>query len=196
VQRGPKAQSLRSLCILAGDAQKCKRRATVTGIAYRPQNAVTSVYYVYQKPRTKKEKEVTVIKGNSSGTNMKIAKMDMKVMFSTLWIVVMINVAMADIFGFMMDSMAGNTTADVQIPQIGMLIFAIIMEIPIAMIILSRVLKYGANRWANIIASVITMAFVVLGGSANLVYGFFATVEIVCMLIIIWKAWKWTNPQA
>ena len=64
------------------------------------------------------------------------------------------------------------------------------------MIFLSRVLKYKANRWANIIASVITIAFVILGGSANVVYGFFATVEIVCMAVIIWSAWKWTNPEA
>ena len=129
-------------------------------------------------------------------TTNKTAKMDMKVMFSTLWIVVMINVAMADIFGFMMELMAGNTTTEVQIPQVGMLIFAIIMEIPIAMIFLSRVLKYGVNRWANIIASVITIAFVILGGSVNLVYIFFATIEIVCMSLIIWYAWKWPNPEA
>ena len=128
-------------------------------------------------------------------TNMKTAKMDIKVMFSTLWIIVMINVAMADIFGFMMDLMAGPSTAEVQVPEVGMLIFAIIMEIPIAMIFLSRVLKYGANRWANIIASVITTAFVILGGSANLVYLFFATVEIVCMALIVWNAWKWSNPE-
>ena len=122
--------------------------------------------------------------------------MNTKVKFSTLWIVVMINVAMADIFGFMTDLMAGQTTPEIQVPQIGMLIFAIIMEIPIAMIFLSRVLKYRANRWANIIASVITIAFVILGGSPELHYYFFAAVEIVCMLLIIRDAWKWTNPEA
>jgi hypothetical protein len=127
---------------------------------------------------------------------VKTTKMDMKAMFSTLWIVVMINVAMADIFGFMIDSMAGHTTPEVQIPEAGMLIFAIIMEIPIVMIFLSRVLAYGANRWANILASVITIAFVILGGSATLVYVFFAAVEIVFMALIIWYAWKSSNPEA
>ena len=33
--------------------------------------------------------------------------MSTKVKFSTLWIVVMFNVVMADIFGFMLDFMAG-----------------------------------------------------------------------------------------
>ena len=129
-------------------------------------------------------------------TVKKTASMDNKVMFSTLWIVVMINVAMADIFGFMMDLMSGPVTPEVQVPEVGMLIFAIIMEIPIAMIFLSRILKYRANRWANIIASVITIAFVFLGGSANLVYLFFAAVETVCMLCIIWYAWKWAPSVA
>ena len=122
--------------------------------------------------------------GNQAG------RIDRKVMLSTLWIVVVVNIAMADIFGFMMDLMAGPTTTDVQVPVAGMLIFAIIMEVPIAMIFLSRILNGGANRWANIIASIITIAFVILGGSANLVYFFFAAVEIACMLFIIWSAWK------
>jgi len=121
--------------------------------------------------------------------------MDIKVKFSTLWIVVMINVAMADIFGFMMDLMAGTLTPTIQIPEVTMLIFAIIMEIPIAMIFLSRILNYKANRWANIIAGVITIAFVILGGSYNLVYIFFASIETVCMLIIIWSAWKWKQED-
>jgi len=122
-------------------------------------------------------------------------KMDKKVYFSTLWIVVMINVAMADIFGFMMDKMAGTAAPEIQVPQIGMLIFAIIMEIPILMIFLSRVLKYKANRWANIIAAIITVVFIVAGGSLDMVYVFFATVEIVCLGLIIWNAWKWSSTD-
>jgi hypothetical protein len=121
--------------------------------------------------------------------------MNMKAKLSTLWIVVMINVAMADIFGFMLDLATGRTP-EVQVTQVAMLIFAIVMEIPIAMIFLSRVLKYGANRWANIIASVITIGFVILGGSTDLSYIFFAAIETVCMLLIIWDAWKWPNPEA
>ena len=96
--------------------------------------------------------------------NNQTGRIDRKIMFSTLWIVVVVNIAMADIFGFMMDLMADPSTTDVQVPVAGMLIFAIIMEVPIAMIFLSRILKGGANRWANISASIITIAFVILGG--------------------------------
>ena len=82
-----------------------------------------------------------------------------------------------------------------QITEGLLLAFAILLEIPIAMIFLSRVLKYRANRWANIIAAVITIVFVIGGGSTDLHYLFFATVEVVLLAIIIWYAWKWPNPE-
>lgn len=116
--------------------------------------------------------------------------MDIRAKLSTLWIVVMINVAMADIFGFMLDALSGSTP-EVQVTQVVMLVFAIIMEIPIAMIILSRILKGTINRWANIIGAVITIIFVIAGGSSYLHYYFFAAVEVICMVAIIWNAWKW-----
>ena len=131
-------------------------------------------------------------------TNKKTASMDIRKKISILWIVVMINMIYADIFSFMLpgylnDIMTGNTP--IKITQEIMLVFAIILEIPIAMIFLSRVLKYRANRWANIIASVITIIFVIGGGSAYLHYYFFATIEVVIMLLIIRYAWKWTESD-
>ena len=87
---------------------------------------------------------------------------DMKVKLSTLWVVVMFNMLSADILSFFLELRTGGET---QITQGLMLFAAIMMEIPIAMIFLSRVLKYRANRWANIIAGAISIAFVIGGGS-------------------------------
>jgi Sec-independent protein secretion pathway component TatC len=89
--------------------------------------------------------------------------------------------------------MTGNTPF--KITQEIMLVFAILLEIPIVMIFLSRVLRYKANRWANIIAGVITIIFVIGGGSLTLHYIFFAAFEVAIMLLIIRYAWKWTNPE-
>ena len=118
---------------------------------------------------------------------------DMKARLSTLWIVVMFNMAFADILSFMMEWSAGSTP-EIEVTQVLMLVMAMLVEVPIAMIVLSRVLPYKANRWANIIAGVITTAFVVGGGSTYLHYIFFAAVEILCMLLIIWYAWQWSEP--
>ena len=122
------------------------------------------------------------------------ATMDLKVKLSTLWIVVMFNMAFADILSFMLEWTTGHTP-EVQVSQGAMLAFAVLIEIPIAMILLSRVLKYRVNRLANIIAAAITIVFVIGGGSTHLHYIFFAAVEVLCMLLIAWYAWKWPNPE-
>jgi hypothetical protein len=139
-----------------------------------------------------------VIKMN---TNIKTTgKIDTKVLLSTLWIVVMINMAFADILGLFipgaLEEVAKTAVSiGITIPQL-MLIGAIMLEIPIAMILLSRVLKFKVNRWANIIASVITIVYVVGGGTLSPLYIFIATIEVVCMLLIVWFAWKWRNPES
>jgi len=69
------------------------------------------------------------------------------------------------------------------------------MEISIAMIVFSRALKYRVNRWLNIITAIITIAFVVGPGASYPHYIFIATVEVLCLLLIIWKAWKWSSSE-
>ena len=121
------------------------------------------------------------------------------VILSTLWIVVMFNIGFADILGLfepgILKQIMTGSVDDIQFTSGLMLLMAIMLEIPIAMILLSRVLKYKANRWANIIAGVITIVFVIGGGSTTLSYMFFATIEVVCILFIICYAWKWRNTE-
>jgi hypothetical protein len=126
-------------------------------------------------------------------------RIDTKVLLSTLWIVVMINMLKADILSLYIPGSAEelartSASAGTPIPQL-MLGGAIMMELSIAMIILSRILKYGVNRWVNIIFSLMTIAFVV-GGVSYPHYIFIATVEVICLLLIIWFAWTWRNVEA
>ena len=131
-------------------------------------------------------------------TSGKIAeKIDVRVLLSTLWIVVMINMLKADILSLyipgVLDELA-EFAGGTPITQL-MLFGAIMMEFSIAMIFLSRVLNYRLNRWANIIIGIITIVFIVGGGSSYPHYIFIATVEVVCLLLIIWIAWQWPNPE-
>lgn len=126
----------------------------------------------------------------------KTTQVDMKAKLSTLWIFLMFNMAFADIFGFMypgsLKQIMTGIVDGTQITPEFLLIAAIVTEIPIAMVFLSRLLKHGANRWVNIIGAVITILWVILGGSwSTLTYVFFTTIEIVCALVIIWTVWKW-----
>jgi hypothetical protein len=130
---------------------------------------------------------------NSKDTEMK----NRGVVLSTLWIFAMLNYLYADVFTLFFDPMVQEET--LAMSQGPVLIFAILMETAIAMVLLSRVLKYGANRWVNIAAGLFHTAFVswsMLGGAQPLFYIFFASTEIVCTLFIAWYAWTWRNDAA
>jgi hypothetical protein len=78
----------------------------------------------------------------------------------------------------------------------------ILVEIFIAMVLLSRVLKYRANRWANIAAgsfmSVVQFSALVFSSftDAALYYAFFSVIAIATTVLIVWYAWKWREPAA
>ncbi len=135
-------------------------------------------------------------------TNKKTAKMDMKVKLSTLWIVAIFNYIYADIYTFlepgMLEQLMTGSVEGLQFTQGFLLGAAILMETAIAMVLLSRVLKYRANRWANIIAGAIHTAAVFASmfvGTPALFYIFFGTIEIVCTSLIVWYAWKWPKQE-
>ena len=125
-------------------------------------------------------------------------KIDTRVLLSSLWIVVMINMLKADILSLYipgaLDELVGFAGAT-PIPQM-MLGAAVIMEIAIVMIVLSHVLTYRVNRWANILVAVLMIAFVIGGGSTYPHYIFIAAVEVVCLLLIIGIAWRWRAAPA
>jgi hypothetical protein len=87
----------------------------------------------------------------------------------------------------------------VHITQGFVLLGAVLLETAIAMVLLSRVLKYRANRWANIIVGVIQIVANVqaLTGPLywNLFFVFFTAIEIACLLFIVWYAWTWRQPE-
>ena len=127
-------------------------------------------------------------------------KFDTKALLSTLWIVVMINMLKAGILSLFIPGAAEevartSANAGASIPQL-MLVGAVMGQIGIAMIVLSRVLKYGINRWANIVASVVTIAYIWGGAASYPHYIFIASVETLCLLLFVGFAWTWRNVEA
>ena len=125
---------------------------------------------------------------------------DMKTRLSMLWIFAMFNYLYADVITLMDPAtlkaiIAGNVGV-VPMNQGFLLGAAILMETAIAMVPLSLILKYGVNRWANIIIGVLHTAAVLaslfVGGTMPaLYYLFFATIEILCTSFVVWCAWRW-----
>ncbi len=126
-------------------------------------------------------------------------KLDTKALLSTLWIVVMLNMLKADILSLFIPGAAEEvtrtaTSTGASIPQL-MLVGAVMGNLAIAMVILSRGLKHKLNRWVNIIVGVVTIAYIWGGMSFYPHYIFIATVETLCLLLIIGFAWTWRNPE-
>ncbi len=129
-----------------------------------------------------------------------IKKFDTKVLLSTLWIAVMVNMLKADILSLFIPGAAEEVaktaaSSGASIPQL-MLVGAVMGQIGIAMIVLSRVLKYGINRWVNIVAGLVTIAYIWGGMASYPHYIFIASVETLCLLLIIGFAWTWRNAEA
>ena len=137
-------------------------------------------------------------------TNSKTTEMqDRKAILSTLWIFLTANYIYCDVLSHMdpiaIKELVTGTLGSIQVTQGFLLAAAIFMEIPFAMIILSRVFKYRINRWANIIAGVFMAASQVgtmnMGTPPTLHYLFYSAIEIACNLFIVWYAWMWRNSE-
>jgi len=73
-----------------------------------------------------------------------------------------------------------------------------LMEISIGMVVLSRVLQYTPNRWANMIAAVITTLAQVGSlflGKPTPYYLFFSAFEIAATVSIFVIALRWRRPE-
>ena len=137
-------------------------------------------------------------------TNIKSTKMNPKVLLVLLWVFFTVNFMYCDTLsslepGVLEMHMTGFTAdGTVKITDGFLLGVAIMFEIPFLMIVLSWVLKYRANRWANIIAAtllVLSQISSLFLGVPSPAYIFYSTVEIAALLLIVWNAWKWTNPE-
>lgn len=126
-----------------------------------------------------------------------------KARLSTLWIFAILNYLYADVLGLhdsaILNNLLTGSVGGIQLTDGFLLRAAILMETAIVMVLLSRVLKYRANRWANIIAGIIhttaVFASMFVGTPPAPYYLFFGSIEIATTLYIIWYAWKWLNPE-
>ncbi len=128
------------------------------------------------------------------------SKIDKKVLFSTLWLFVLLNIIFRDIHelitaAFVREILTGVINGT-RITDNLLLLSAFLVEIPIAMVVLSRILSRRVNRWANIFASVLTIAAVLSALPGDLDDRFFAIVELATLAAIIRLAWKWRGLKA
>jgi hypothetical protein len=123
---------------------------------------------------------------------------DRKVILSTLWIFYMFQQAYGDITTLYY-SVFINHTPSVTYTNTFLLFAALLVEPAMAMILLSRILKYRANRWANILVGVALTGVTVVSlfvGTPTPVYAFISAISIVTGVIVVGYAWKWPDPSS
>jgi hypothetical protein len=100
--------------------------------------------------------------------------------------------------GLLKGFLAGNV-GGMEISQGFLMGASLLMEIPIAMILLSRILEFEANRWANVAAGVVMtlvqVATLFVGSVPTMYYVFFSIIEISTTVYIVRSAWKWHRPE-
>lgn len=131
---------------------------------------------------------------------MNSAAKDARARFSWMWVFVMLNMILADVLSFMspgaLKMLMEGRAEEITITPEFLLLAAVVTEIPLAMVVLSQVLPKRANRWANLIVSVLTIAYVWGGGVLSAPhYIFIAGLETLGCLYIARFAWRWREAN-
>jgi Family of unknown function (DUF6326) len=116
---------------------------------------------------------------------------------SLLWIFYMFNAAYIDITTLYYSVFINHKPA-VHYTQAFLLGAGVLIEISIVMILLSRILKYRANRRANIIAAMflaVVQLITLFAKTPALAYAFFSIIMIATTAVIAWYAWRWPNTE-
>lgn len=129
---------------------------------------------------------------------------EMRVALPALWVFMVLNYLYCDVLSLfdpanVKDILAGHAAGgSVSITPEFLLASAVLMEIPIAMILLTRVLGHTAARWANVAAAAF-MAVVQLGtlgvGTPTNYYLFFSVIEVGSLALIAVLALRWADPM-
>lgn len=118
---------------------------------------------------------------------------------SLLWVFALFNYVYCDVLGLfdqnvlkeLLDGKAGG----MEVTPAFLLGSGILMEIPIAMVLLSVVLPRAGSRWANVVAgtvmTVVQVASLFVGSGPAVYYVFFSVIEIATTAFIVWYAWSW-----
>jgi hypothetical protein len=118
---------------------------------------------------------------------------------SWLWVFVMLNMIFADILSFMypgfLEQIMNGHAEGITITPEFLLLAAVVTEIPIAMVVLTQVLPQRAARWANLVAGVVTIVYVIGMGAAAPHYYFIGGLETLACIVIVWSAWTWRTAD-
>lgn len=126
---------------------------------------------------------------------------DVKIKLSALWVARMLIGFLGDVLRFfepgMMEQIIAGEVAGMQMTHEMLLVGAIIMVFPIAMVFLSLTLKDKTNRGANISLAIFLFGFDIIGlPTYTSAYAtFLITVSLGFNALTVRYAWKWSKQD-
>ena len=129
-------------------------------------------------------------------------KINVKIKLSALWITLMFCYSYADVLGFYspgnLDDIIAGEIGGVPLTQEMLFAMAIMMALPILMVFLSVILMPKVNRPLNIIIGLFhfVLLFATFLNTITLYYIVLASIELICLILIIWFAFKWPKTEA
>jgi hypothetical protein len=127
----------------------------------------------------------------------------MKANLSTLWIFATLNYIYCDVLGLMdpnlLKGYLGGHVAGITVNQSFLLAAAVLVEVPMAMVLVSRFVTFRVNRWANVVAGgfmTLIQVVTLFIGTPTIYYLFCSVVEIGATASIVWLAWRWRSAPA
>ena len=130
-------------------------------------------------------------------TNKETARnlLDVRIILAVLWVAGMLSSLNGDTYRL------SAATGPIGVNPEWLSVFAVVIVGHVFMSILTLTLKSPVSRWANrimgIFYAVITLVYWVMGlvsryAGYEIVW---ATAQLVFALLVVWYAWKWTNPE-
>ena len=126
---------------------------------------------------------------------------DRKQLLSVLWIFLTLNYIYCDVFSLhhaeSLQAFLSGQVGGMKLTEEFLLSFAFVMQIPMIMILLSRLLVYAFNKYLNILAALISGSIqsytLYMGGTLH--YVFFSIIEIATAALIIYVAATWKQSE-
>jgi hypothetical protein len=121
------------------------------------------------------------------------------VTLSALWIFVTLNYLYCDVVTLMdakmLPQFLAGRVGNMHITETFLLGGAMLIEVPIAMVLVSRLAaRHAVNRWANLVAGgimTIVQAATLFTGTPSSYYLFFSAIEIATTMVIVGYALRW-----
>ena len=119
--------------------------------------------------------------------------LDTRIILSITWIAFMLASLWGDVLSIFVGDNIPSRFLEVKWTQTMAFSTAVLMVIPILMVVLSLMLPYSVNRWANIIVAGFWFLFNLVGlrSYPGHYEKFILVVTMAFNVITVWYAWKW-----